>query len=135
MNLVPATVGRDGALHIDGVEAGVTQCALPEGTPLTLGIRPEAIVLSTTPGRGIAASVDLVEELGGSRVAYCNLAGREIAVVLPAGDEKIDGQTVYLTFPATVLHGFDRVSGKRLEADLLAGTMVGASIRKAPETV
>jgi len=135
MNLVPATVGRDGVLHIDGVEAGVTQCALPEGTPLTLGIRPEAIMLSTTLGRGIPASVDLVEELGGSRVAYCNLAGREIAVVLPAGYEKIDGQTVSLTFPGDALHGFDRVSGKRLEADLMAGNMVGTAIRKATETV
>jgi len=131
MNLMPASVGNDGALHLDGVAASVAQSALPEGTPLTLGIRPEAIQLSTEAGRGIPATVDLVEELGGSRVAYCSLAGREIAVVLPAGDEEIDGKTVFLTFPSAALHGFDRVTGKRLEADLMAGSAVGVRSREA----
>ena len=59
--------------------------------------------------------MDLVEELGGSRVAYCSLDGRELAVALPPGDENLDGTTVWLTFPVGTLHGFDRVTGKRLD--------------------
>ena len=130
MNLLPATVGRSGIIHLDGVDASLGQSTLAEGTPLTLGIRPEAVALSLQAGRGIPADVDLVEELGGSRVAYCSLAGREIAVVLPAGEESIDGKTVWLDFAAPALHGFDRVTGKRIDLNLAAARMAAGGQRK-----
>ena len=117
MNLLPSTVAEGGSIMLDGMagNAVIAKAALPQGTPLTLGIRPESIMLSSQPGKGLPATVDLVEELGGSRVAYCNLDGRELAVALPPGDENLDGTTVWLTFPAGTLQGFDRVTGKRLD--------------------
>ncbi|MGV8855655.1 MAG: ABC transporter ATP-binding protein [Devosia sp.] len=117
MNLLPATVGQNGSLALDGIanNAVIGQVALPPGTPLTVGIRPESIALTPEVGQGMAAGIDLVEELGGSRVAYCSLDGCEIAVVLPPGDEKLEGATVGLNFPSAALHCFDRVTGQRLQ--------------------
>ncbi|MFD1254302.1 sn-glycerol-3-phosphate import ATP-binding protein UgpC [Devosia equisanguinis] len=119
MNLLPATVSDNGRVLLDsfgGSEIG--QTALADGTTLTLGIRPESIALSTTVGAGLPATVDLVEELGGSRVAYCNLDGKEIAVVLPAGEQSLDGATVWLSFPAAALHCFDRITGQRIDVQV-----------------
>ena len=120
MNLLPTTVTENGSIMLDGMagNAVIAQAALPQGTPLTLGIRPESIILSGQPGKSLPATVDLVEELGGSRVAYCSLDGHELAVVLPSGDENLDGMTVWLTFPAGTLQGFDRVTGKRLDVEI-----------------
>ena len=122
MNLLPATVAVHGSITLDGVSgnAVIARSTLPQGMPLTAGIRPENIVLSTEPGAGLPATVDLIEELGGSRVAYCNLDGREVAVVLPPGDDDLDGASVWLSFPPQSIQSFDRVTGKRIEGPLKA---------------
>ncbi|UXN71837.1 sn-glycerol-3-phosphate ABC transporter ATP-binding protein UgpC [Devosia neptuniae] len=137
MNLLPATIGENGAVTLDGVAANATiaQSKLAKGTPLTIGIRPESITLSTRPNQGLPVTIDLVEELGGSRVAYGNLAGRELSVVLPPGDENLEGETVWLTFPPQALQGFDRVTGKRLDADMAAGNSAPASASAQPAVV
>ena len=120
MNLMPATVGMDGLVLLDGTGGPMNlgYGTLAEGTPLTVGIRPESLVLSETVGRGMPATVELVEELGGSRVAYCSLAGREISVVLPPGDADLEGKTVSIAFPPEAMHVFDRVTGRRVETSL-----------------
>ena len=117
MNLLPATVGMDGDVMLDifAKNVAVAQSSLAKGTLLTVGIRPENVVLSTRTGAGLPATVDLVEELGGSRVAYCKLANQEVAVVLPPGDENIEGATVWLTLPQHAIQCFDRISGLRLD--------------------
>ena len=107
---------------LDGIanNVAVGQSTLPVGTTLTIGIRPENIALSAVTGQGLPAIVELVEELGGSRVAYCSPYGSEVAVVLPPGDENIDGSTVWLTFPPELIQSFDRITGKRLDMPLTA---------------
>nr|WP_314262438.1 sn-glycerol-3-phosphate ABC transporter ATP-binding protein UgpC [uncultured Devosia sp.] len=117
MNLLPATVGDDGEVLLDAFagQVGVGHADLPRGSVITLGIRPESLVLSESSGRGFPANVELVEELGGSRVAYCNLSGHEVSVVLPPGESQLEGQTVWLSFPGQQLHLFDRASGQRLD--------------------
>jgi len=87
------------------------------------------------PGASLPASVELVEELGGSRVAYCNCDGRELAVVLPPGDERLDGRTVWLDLPVHALQNFDRVTGKRLEFEFTAPRTPIEIERPVPETV
>ena len=118
MNLLPAKADADGLIRLDGLadNLAIAQADVAKDTLLTVGIRPENVVLSTTEGAGLPASVDLVEELGGSRVAYCKFAGHEVAVVLPAGDEDIEGKTIWLTLPQNAIHCFDRETGLRLEA-------------------
>ncbi|SEQ14557.1 sn-glycerol 3-phosphate transport system ATP-binding protein [Devosia sp. YR412] len=126
MNLLPATVGADGEVVLDGIAGDIiAQSSLRTGTPLTIGIRPESITLATQPGKGLPVTIDLVEELGGSRVAYYNLSGSELAVVLPPGDEGLEGKTVWLSFPTEALQAFDRVTGKRLD------TAFATSVKRA----
>jgi sn-glycerol 3-phosphate transport system ATP-binding protein len=119
MNLMSASVIGLNRLAIDAAPNHVVPTqdfGLPVRTSLTLGIRPEDVLVSTDPRRGLPATIDLVEELGSSRIAYCALGDKEFAVALPKGDESFDRRTVYLDFPDHALHAFDRESGKRLVA-------------------
>ncbi|MBZ6078058.1 TOBE domain-containing protein [Microvirga puerhi] len=85
------------------------------GTKLTLSIRPEDVVVSSdTKHGGLAVSIDLIEELGSSRVAYCPVGPQELAVELPRNAENFDHRTICLECPARRLHAFDRETGKRL---------------------
>jgi sn-glycerol 3-phosphate transport system ATP-binding protein len=117
MNLMPSTM-RQGRAVLDAAPEAVIElpfAQLVDGQALTLGIRPEDIVASLNPGSGgLPAMVELVEELGGNRVAYCALAEQQLAVVLPKNFNVMDGGALYLTFPENALHGFDATSGKRL---------------------
>ena len=122
MNLLEGTVNAGGAIVADAAPGLVLARAgdIPAGTPITIGVRPEAVTLSTVGATmGIEATIELVEELGGSRIAYCAVKDREIAVVLPPGDDLLDGKSVSLSVKAADLHLFDRVTGKRCEADAL----------------
>ncbi len=115
MNLMDATITVDGQVVLDAAARAVLNISgMAEGTPLTVGIRPEAVTLAPAGGEGIPALIELVEELGGSRIAYCAVQGTEIAVVLPPGDEPYEGRKVNLIFNQADLHLFDRVSGKRV---------------------
>jgi len=117
MNLLPATVGIDSRVAFDDApdDAVLELPELAPGAQLTIGIRPENVGISFAAGKGLPAMVDLVEELGSARVAYCTVRDRELAVVLPAGDERYEGRNVWLELAPQALHFFDRSSGKRLE--------------------
>jgi len=117
MNLVRATVQLNGQLAFD-IAPHMDLFSVPGmnvGTSVMLGMRPEAISLSLDPRNGLPAMVDLVEELGGSRVAYCRVKSLELAVVLPPGDEKLEGRQVFLDFGSNAWHMFDVDTGMRME--------------------
>lgn len=119
MNLLDATVGPDGSVAFDlAPNQPVARTSQAAGSPLVLGIRPEALRISHTPG--LSATVELVEELGGSRIAHCALGEHEIAVVLPPGIEPFEGRRVELSFNPTDLHAFDRTTGERIDASFSA---------------
>jgi sn-glycerol 3-phosphate transport system ATP-binding protein len=122
MNLFPATIGEGGTVVMDAFagQVSIGRTALPRGTLVTAGIRAESVLLSETAGEGLQATVDLVEELGGSRVAYCTLAGQEISVTLPPGDRPLEGRTVWLTLPPATVHLYDRLTGLRIEEPISA---------------
>ena len=116
MNLMPACRMADGRIELadaPGVELGLRSSG-GDGA-VTLGVRPEDIIASKDPGAGFAAQVELVEELGGSRVAYCTLAGQELAVVLAKSFSCAAGQTLHLSLPEETLHLFSATTGKRLD--------------------
>ena len=118
MNLMDATMGSGGQVTLDATGRSVLRLAgLSEGSPLTVGIRPEAVTFAPEGADGIAATVELVEELGGSRIAYCTIKDTEIAVVLPPGDEPYEGRQIRLVFNPSDLHLFDRISGKRIAVE------------------
>ncbi|MBA8840892.1 sn-glycerol-3-phosphate ABC transporter ATP-binding protein UgpC [Ochrobactrum sp. RH2CCR150] len=122
MNLLPATVGPKGRVTIngEGSEPVLLAPALPEGTLLTIGVRPEKISSAGEQSHGAPATVDFIEELGNARVAYCALGVHELAVILSAEDIRRDGEPVRLDIAPDAWHLFDRYTGKRIETQCVA---------------
>jgi sn-glycerol 3-phosphate transport system ATP-binding protein len=97
MNLAEATVIAADKIALDMAPAFAITIAgqLPSvGSKLSFGIRPEDIELTTDPARGLGGRIDLVEELGGSQVAYCQVADKEFSVVLPRGSQAAEGSSM-----------------------------------------
>ena len=126
MNFLPARLAAGGrgaalaagpaVLFADGPRPG------PEGRRLTIGIRPEHVLLAR---EGMEFAVDLVEPLGSETLLHGRLADGTGLVVKVAGAAP-GGETLHLTLPPAELHVFDAGSGSRLEpesvgAELLVG--------------
>src|SRR4051794_36100141 len=119
MNLVKAKLTDDGAL-LDGVAVDlppdVASAARARGlTDVTLGLRPEALALA---GSGIAARVEVVEELGADAFAFCvaQLSGGEQTLVARADAHRppARGEHVALRPLPGAAHAFHPESGERL---------------------
>ncbi|MEX0969383.1 MAG: sn-glycerol-3-phosphate ABC transporter ATP-binding protein UgpC [Paracoccaceae bacterium] len=96
-------------LHGRAIE---TKVALPaEGSAVTIGLRPQALQLST----GDALKVDLVEQLGGVSYAYLTAATGERLVAEIKGDDdpKVDSAT-NITFDSSNMLVFDAKTETRL---------------------
>ncbi|WP_028029624.1 sn-glycerol-3-phosphate ABC transporter ATP-binding protein UgpC [Gemmobacter nectariphilus] len=118
MNLMPARV-QGGRVVLEGAGGHaltVPGLAIPEGTAFTLGVRPEEIEVARSAP--LMAQVDLVEELGGSRIAWVAAAGQELAVMLPRDLADTPVSRLGLVLPAGALHAFDLASGKRIALTL-----------------
>jgi lactose/L-arabinose transport system ATP-binding protein len=56
--------GREGTFDAD------LKARLPAGTPVTVGVRPEHLVIASEGGGGMAVTIDVAEELGGVSYLY-----------------------------------------------------------------
>jgi multiple sugar transport system ATP-binding protein len=120
MNLLTVPLGPNGALSLGGVTV-----ALPEAvrsaataggwTELVVGVRPESLELAAD---GIAAEVQVVEEIGADAFLFCaaELDGASTKLVARAGAKVAParGERVTLRPVAEEAHLFDPVSGARL---------------------
>ena len=125
MNFFDAELKRDGdkyTVEVCGEQVKLTedkQAALlrngvPAG-PVTLGIRPEHIVLAKTGG--IPARVDVSEMMGSSVHLHLTAAGHDAVVIVPTLElDAIPsyGQQVALGLHEDSIHLFDRESEKSL---------------------
>ncbi|MFU8824638.1 ABC transporter ATP-binding protein [Yoonia sp.] len=111
MNFIPAKVigQAEGRLIVrpDGeddvtLEAKTTGAGLADGTPVTIGIRPECLHPAET---GLSATVEMSEELGGVSYLHTRLAGGRPMVVERRGiREMLEGRTIHLTAnPADIM--------------------------------
>ena len=115
MNFFPATVEKSGreALLADG-----QKLRLPDGLPLkdgdaiTVGLRPEHIVLGEDGA--LKADVEVVEPLGLSTQFYVHLAGQQVCVFAMGRAAVRPGDTVRLAADPGLLHVFDPASGNRI---------------------
>ncbi|WP_368643132.1 ABC transporter ATP-binding protein [Castellaniella ginsengisoli] len=84
MNLLPVEGRADGGLWLDGLSLGrPASAALPAG-PLTLGIRPEYLSLSSEGGAGsVPATVTHVRHVGTSQLLSARIGALEIKAHLP----------------------------------------------------
>ncbi|MBC7433539.1 MAG: ATP-binding cassette domain-containing protein, partial [Rubritepida sp.] len=111
MNLLAATV-ENGAVRLDqGLLLPLPGAAgLPDGTKLTLGIRPEHLL----PGQGgLTLQIELLEPLGSETVVHGRLPDGTALTARMPGEVTHEG-ALPVILPLESLHLFDGASGKRL---------------------
>ena len=85
---------------------------LSAGDTVTLGIRPEHVVLEA--GRGTPSEVVLVEQMGAQTIAALKVGSREIRAVADRDDTiKVDAIR-HVTIPPERMHLFNAVDGRSL---------------------
>jgi multiple sugar transport system ATP-binding protein len=120
MNLLTVPLGSNGAVSIGGVavtlpEAVRSACAAGGWSELVIGVRPESLELAAD---GIAAEVQVVEEVGADAFLFCSteLGGVDTRLVarVTAKRAPARGERVTLRPVADEAHLFDPVNGSRL---------------------
>jgi sn-glycerol 3-phosphate transport system ATP-binding protein len=113
MNLFAATLVRSGTeALLESGEAVRLSTRYPgvEGTKITLGIRPEHVVLAP---HGLPVEVDLIEPLGSETLIHGRIPGGAPVVLRVAG--AASSQALRIAMPADALHVFDGEPGRRIE--------------------
>jgi sn-glycerol 3-phosphate transport system ATP-binding protein len=134
MNFLPGQISlarRGVVLESGRLVPLASQPNLPDGHLVHLGIRPEHATLVRAGGGLIDAQVDMIEELGASRL--CNLMFEDIPICVLTEErpELAAGETVGLDFPPERIHLFDAVTGRRIvnePASVLASTLQPISV-------
>jgi multiple sugar transport system ATP-binding protein len=107
MNFLEADYSAGGVILADG-----TMIALPfplvlkDGAKVTIGIRPEHVVLGAE-GEGIAANVELVEPTGFGIILHLSLHGLAFKVFTLDRAALSAGPTVQVVFQSQNIHVFD----------------------------
>jgi multiple sugar transport system ATP-binding protein len=120
MNLLTVPLGSNGSVALGGVPVPIPEpvrsvCAASGWQELVVGVRPESLELAAD---GIAADVEVVEEIGADAFVFCaaSLDGAETKLVARAGAKRAParGERVALRPVAEEAHLFDPLSGARL---------------------
>ncbi|WP_429819864.1 ABC transporter ATP-binding protein [Ensifer sp. B1-9] len=101
MNLLEGT-WSEGVVRVGDapLPAPALQATLADRTPLTFGIRPEHIQISTEGVDGLPAVVEFSEYLGGTCYIYCRLAEGQVVTIESRGDlQPASGDRIRLEFP------------------------------------
>ncbi|MFD5226649.1 ABC transporter ATP-binding protein [Microbacterium sp. NPDC058342] len=119
MNLFEVSLTEGGVQF--GTKAVATESsavAKAHGNTVTVGIRPEDIVVAPEDGQGLSVTVDLVEELGADGYLYghTDINGKRTDLVARVDGRRHPnaGDTVVLAPVAGHVHLFDIESGERL---------------------
>ena len=108
MNLLPGLV-REGVLTVGGVATGTV--AESDG-PITVGIRPEHLVLASAQAEDVVpATVDFVEPLGSHVLVTALMEQTRVIVHAPAGIEFDAGTRIGLELAPSKTQLFDAQSG------------------------
>ena len=92
-----------------------------ESRDITLGVRPEHILLSEG-AEAVSASVEVAEMMGSAVHIHVSAWGREVVIVVPVSEEESEsenrfwrGAAVRFLFRGSAAHVFDRETGMNLE--------------------
>jgi multiple sugar transport system ATP-binding protein len=80
---------------------------IADGSPVTLGIRPEHVVMATD-GTGMSANVELIEPTGFGIILHLSLHGLPFKIFTLNREALSAGPSVHVVFPAHYMHVFDR---------------------------
>jgi multiple sugar transport system ATP-binding protein len=120
MNLCSVPLGSNGAVSLGGVavplpEAARSAAASGGWDRVTVGLRPESLELA---GDGIAAQVEVTEEIGADAFVFCatEIAGERMRLVARVDAKHVpaQGARVSLRPSADDAHLFDPVEGTRI---------------------
>jgi multiple sugar transport system ATP-binding protein len=116
MNLCTLPLGTNGSVSFGDVKVPLPADVSANGrTSLVLGVRPEALEVAP---EGIAAKVDVVEDVGADAFVFCStvLGGEAMKLVARTEVRKApkQGEQVTLRPRPDEAHVFDPVSGERL---------------------
>jgi multiple sugar transport system ATP-binding protein len=101
------------------------------GSEVTLGVRPENITVTDTPGeQSVAAEIDLIETVGSDDYYYLLIEGQECTARHRVTDDYGEGETVHVVFDETDIHLFDAATGEAV----YNGSEVVNSAVKTPGT-
>jgi len=117
MNFLHGKVKANGAAGFEGpngvkLPLGVVP-ANSEGRPAVYGIRPEHFAIADD---GTEAEIVVVEPTGSETQVFAKLGGEEVVAVFRERHQFNPGDTIRLKPDATLVHLFDEVTGKRLNA-------------------
>ncbi len=119
MNFIKGTLRADGARL--SFEAGQLSLKLPRSLvhevprdPVTLGVRPEDVVLATD---GEPAVAKVVEPTGHESIVFFDVAGHTVVGRVGPDVFLKAGEPVRITFNSRKLHLFGAENGRRLNAD------------------
>ncbi|HAA78764.1 MAG TPA: sugar ABC transporter ATP-binding protein, partial [Microbacteriaceae bacterium] len=124
MNLFDTDV-VDGGVQFGSATVKVDRTTLAgaTGSRVTVGIRPEDLNVSST-GKGLQATVDLVEELGADGYLYASAEVNgetiEMVVRVDGRDHPVAGDKITLLPIEHHLHVFDTSSGIRLTKEAIS---------------
>ncbi|MFD2265114.1 ABC transporter ATP-binding protein [Lacibacterium aquatile] len=105
MNFFKVEGTSEGSVTVAGAQIPLTGRL---GTPETLGVRPEHLTLSGGVLLG-AATVSLVEQLGGSSLIYANLSdGQAVTIQLEGQQTPAIGSSIQLHADPDLCHLFDK---------------------------
>jgi multiple sugar transport system ATP-binding protein len=125
MNLLPGVIAdADGTTAVrlgEGSEATMlvtthptAVAGLATGTPILLGVRPEAIHqergVATAQNNVVEVTIDIVEPTGSDQLAFFRIGGQEASARLQP-QSCLPSERVALRFPPEKLLLFDAVSG------------------------
>jgi multiple sugar transport system ATP-binding protein len=112
MNFLDATYQEGSVTLKDGTALALEKpLELADGAKVTLGIRPEHVVMSPD-GNGMSADVELVEPTGFGIILHLSLHGLPFKIFTLNREALSAGPKVKVSFPAQYLHVFDG-EGKR----------------------
>ena len=120
MNLLAGTIGDGGQLVVQGRPLPLTVQDGARTGEVLVGIRPEHVELARSREEAdLELPVEIVEELGATRILHARLGDQGFAVTTAPGLPFPEGATLLLRLPPSAVHLFDPRSGARLSNSLI----------------
>ncbi|SCY99175.1 ABC transporter ATP-binding protein [Microvirga guangxiensis] len=114
MNLFDGRVTGPGEVQAHGIVLSVPHAGLKPGRPVTIGIRPEEVVLGAAGSNVASIDVDFSEELGSVRLLHGQVAGADFVIQVPATTAGPKIGRFSFEVPARAVHLFDAETGNRI---------------------
>ena len=117
MNMFEGVVRQSGAgafVEVDGMRLPFGRIDAPDGQPVHLGARPEAICPCSESEADVVTQVEVFEPLGSDTMVSVRIAGAMAVVRLSPEDPVARGMALPLRFDRAKLHLFNAKTGERI---------------------